>query len=308
MKGNMGSMKHTGIVAALAVIAGLMIAAEKENGGEGDSQDMAKRKQGGGEIRLIVRADDMGVCRAANEACIKAYREGIVRSVEVIVPGAWFPEAAKLVNENPGLDVGVHLCLTSEWELCKWRPLTGGKSLVDENGYFYPMTGQMRGRPANTGFLDARPKIEEVEKELRAQIEMGKKHIKNLTHLSVHMGTATATGELRKLSERLAEEYKLALESKGAKGVRGFGGSGQSGEEKEKSLVAALEKLEAGLWVLVEHPGLDTPEMRGLGHAGYWNVASDREGVTRAFTSEKVKKVIERRGIRLVSYGDVKGE
>jgi hypothetical protein len=29
-----------------------------------------------------------------------------------------------LLNENPGLDVGVHLVLTSEWNDIKCRPLT----------------------------------------------------------------------------------------------------------------------------------------------------------------------------------------
>jgi len=46
--------------------------------------------------------------------------------------------------------------------------------------------------------------------------------------------------------------------------------------------------------------------MRALHHPGYENVAADRQGVTAAWTSEKVKGVIARREIKLVSYGDVK--
>lgn len=99
-----------------------------------------------GEIQLLVRADDMGVAQAVNEACIQSYREGIVRSVEVIVPGPWFLDAVRLLQENPELDVGVHLALTSEWERVKWRPLTHAPSLVDADGYFRPMTRQ---RPEN---------------------------------------------------------------------------------------------------------------------------------------------------------------
>ena len=45
----------------------------------------------------------------------------------------------KMLKENPGLDVGLHLVITSEWENVKWRPLTHCPSLTDENGYFYPM-------------------------------------------------------------------------------------------------------------------------------------------------------------------------
>jgi hypothetical protein len=35
------------------------------------------------------------------------------------------------------LDVGVPL--TSEWENIKWRPLTHAPSIVDEDGYFFPI-------------------------------------------------------------------------------------------------------------------------------------------------------------------------
>jgi chitin disaccharide deacetylase len=41
--------------------------------------------------------------------------------------------------------------------------------------------------------------------------------------------------------------------------------------------------------------------MKGVGHEGYENVAYDREGVTRAFTSAAVKKVIAERNIKLIS-------
>src|SRR5262245_64767970 len=95
-----------------------------------------------GEIRLLVRADDMGVAQSVNEACIKSCKEGIARSVEVIVPGPWFLDAVRLLKENQDIDVGVHLALTSEWERVKWRPLTNAPSLVDADGYFRPMTRQ----------------------------------------------------------------------------------------------------------------------------------------------------------------------
>ena len=57
--------------------------------------------------------------------------------------------------------------------------------------------------------------------------------------------------------------------------------------------------------MLLEHPAFDTPEIRAIGHKGYENVAEDRAAVTKAFTSERVKKVIVERGIRLMSYGEV---
>jgi predicted glycoside hydrolase/deacetylase ChbG (UPF0249 family) len=255
-------------------------------------------------IELLVRADDLGAAKAMNDASIQCYRDGIVRSVEVIVPGPWFLDAARLLEENPGLDAGVHLTLTSEWDGCKWRPLTHAPSLVDADGYFRPMTRQRRDFPPGTGFLDANPSLAEVEAELRAQIAAAKKRIPRVSHVSSHMGAATATPELRAITARLAEEHGLRVEDSGLKGLRGF--EGTTGDERERSLVALLEKLEPGRWLLVEHPGFDTPEMRGLGHEGYRDVAAHRAAVTAAFTSAKVKKAIEARGIRLIGYGDLK--
>jgi len=259
-------------------------------------------------IRLLARVDDMGVAQAVNEACIKTYTDGIARSVEVIVPGPWFPDAVRRLKEHPGLDVGIHLCLTSEWENVKWRPLTHAPSLVDENGYFFPMTRQRADFPPNTGFLDAKPKIEEVERELRAQIETIKKQLPRTSHMTAHMGTAGSSPELRALLEKLGKEYGLAPETAGVKSLRGWSGAKKSAEEKEAALVEAIAKLEPGTWMLVEHPGFDVAEMRAMGHKGYENVAEDRAGVTLALTSPKVKKAIQDRGVKLIGYPDLKAK
>jgi len=256
-----------------------------------------------GEIRLIVRGDDIGSSHAANVACIRSYREGIVRSVEVMAPCPWFNEAVKMLNANPGLDVGVHLTLTSEWENIKWGPLTHAPSLVDEQGNFYPMVWANKNFGPNTSLKEAKSRIEEVERELRAQIELAVKKIKNVSHLTGHMGFAGASPEIRAVVDKLAAEYKLPVRLEGAKSPPRLGRQ-KTAEEKEAAFVKMLEGLQEGLWLFVEHPGLDTPEMRAIGHKGYEDVAADRDGVTKMFTSEKVKAVIKRRGIKLVSYAD----
>ena len=248
------------------------------------------------EIKLVVRADDIGSSHAANLACIQSYREGIARSVEVMVPCPWFNEAARMLRENPGYDVGVHLTLTSEWANYKWGPITQAPSLVDSSGYFFA---------TNRDFLAAKWNIHEVEKELRAQIELAGKQIPQVSHLSSHMGTPTSTPELQALVRKLAAEYKLPIETPGAQWFRWPADNSTTAEQREAALVKALEELKPGIWILVEHPGLDTDEMRAIGHEGYWNVAAHRDGVTGSFTSERVKEVIKARNIQLTSYGDM---
>lgn len=257
------------------------------------------------EIELLIRGDDIGSSHSANVACIQSYKQGIMRSVEVMVSAPWFNEAVKMLNDNPGLDVGVHLCLTSEWENVKWGPLTEAPSLVDAHGHFFPTTRQRKDFPPHTGFQEANPKIDEVEKELRAQIELAVKTIKNVTHLTCHMGTANSTPALKALVQKLAKEYSLPVNAPGTKRAGGFGGSHTTPEEKVAAMIDILENLKPGRYLFVDHPGLDTPEMRSIGHDGYWNVAADRDGVTKAFTSEKVKAVIKKRSIKLINYGDL---
>jgi predicted glycoside hydrolase/deacetylase ChbG (UPF0249 family) len=82
------------------------------------------------EIRIVFRADDIGSSHTANLACIDAYKNGVARSVEIMVPCAWFLEAVKMLKEVPGYDVGIHLTMTSEWENIKWGPITNAPSLA----------------------------------------------------------------------------------------------------------------------------------------------------------------------------------
>jgi predicted glycoside hydrolase/deacetylase ChbG (UPF0249 family) len=257
-------------------------------------------------IRLLVRADDLGAALAVNEASMKTVDSGIARSVEVIVPGPWFRDAVERLRGRDDIDIGVHLTLTSEWERVRWGPISQGvPSLVDLEGKFFPMTSQRADFPPGTGFLECGWKIEEVERELRAQIELARKELPKVTHLSAHMGTATANRELRELVDRLAKEYELPIRFEGLQSLRGFGGAAADAATKEAKLVELLEALGPGTWLIVEHPGFDNDEMRAMGHKGYENVAADRDGVTRAFTSARVREVIERRGIELIGYDDL---
>lgn len=258
------------------------------------------------EILLLVRSDDMGVAHAVNQACLLTVTDGIARSIEVIVPGPWFLEAAEMLNQHPDIDVGVHLDLTSEWSRVKWGPVSKNvPSLVDANGHFFPMTRQRPEWPPHTGFLDSDWKIGEVERELRAQIELALRHLPTVSHLSAHMGTATSTPQLQSLVEHLGQEYGLATRLPNLKRAGRFGDKDDPPAEREAAMLRLIDRLTPGLWMLVEHPGLDTAEMRAIRHDGYENVAADRAAVTHVFTSDKVREAIARRKIRLVSYADV---
>jgi len=257
------------------------------------------------EIYLLVRADDIGSFHAANVACIESYQNGIARSVELMAPCAWFPEAVEMLAENPGCDVGIHLVLTSEWSMVKWRPLTNCPSLVDKDGYFFPMVWKNDNFPSNRSISEADWKIEEVEQELRAQIEVSLKYLPHISHLSNHMGFTSLDPKLKELVKTLAKEYKLDTETNNLDRFPGWGRDAKP-EERIDKFCENLEKLKPGKYLFIEHPAYDTQEMKTVGHKGYENVGLDREWVTRVFTSEKVKQVIQKKGIKLISYGDLR--
>ena len=265
----------------------------------------AQHEHSVGEIRLIVRGDDMGSSHTVNEACIRCYSEGIMRSVEVMVPTPWYPEAVRMLKEYSELDVGVHLTLTSEWEGCKWGPVTHAPSLCDRRGHFLPMTSQRADFPPGTGFLQSSYRLEEVEAELRAQIEIALEDIPQVSHLSSHMLTPVASPDLLEITQKLSREYRLPMEHEGVQSAGHLDGQEANAEQKEAILLQILDRLTPGTWLLVDHPGWDTSEMRALGHIGYEHVAEERAAVTCAFTSEKVKKRIRERGIYLISYADL---
>lgn len=254
-----------------------------------------------GPVRLIVRGDDIGSSHAANLACIESYRSGIVRSVELMVPCPWLPEAIRLLKENPGLDVGVHLVLTSEWEGMKWRPLTSAPSLVDADGFFFPMVWPNPNLPPRSSIKESTWKLAEVEQELRAQIELARRHLPRISHLSAHMGFTGLDPALADLVKRLGAEYHLATEADNT-GVKRFPGWGRArtADERIEAFIRNLKTLEPGTYLFVEHPGLDTPELRAIGHKGYEDVATDRAAVTRVFTSPAIRQAIDDLGIELV--------
>lgn len=254
-------------------------------------------------IKLIVRADDIGSTHAANVACIKSYKEGIVRSVEIMVPCPWFLESAHLLRENPGLDVGVHLTLTSEWDLYKWGPITHAPTLVDSNGYFFPRQKDWQNPNAKNAFWNAGPDLGEVETELRAQIEMALDHIPQVSHLSCHMGFNSLDTSLQVLVETLAVDYNLHIDLREL-GVRHLTMKSDYASLQD-AFISALEDLQPGIWLFVEHPGLNTPEMSAIGHEGNSDVAIERNDVTRLFSSEQAKNIIEKRRIQLIGYADL---
>ena len=150
-------------------------------------------------------------------------------------------------------------------------------------------------------------KIEDVEKEFRAQIELGLKLLPSISHLSYHMGCTSLSKDVKALTQRLAEEYKIPVTPNDEQFIGvGYVGAHKTSEQKKQSFTAMLEKLEPGkTYIFVDHPGIDDAELRAIAHIGYEDVATDRQGVTDVFTDPTIKRLIKEKGIRLITYRDL---
>ncbi len=151
----------------------------------------------------VVHADDIGMCHSANEGAFEALENGPATCGSVMVPCPWFAEAAAWIRERPGLDIGVHLTLNAEWAHYRWGPVAGRSavpSLLDDEGFL----------PRTVPEVHANARPEEVEVELRAQIDAALEAGIDVTHLDSHMGTVLMP-PLSEVYVRLAEEYRLPL-------------------------------------------------------------------------------------------------
>ncbi len=137
------------------------------------------------DARLVIfHADDLGMCRGSNHAFLDLSAAGIVKSGSIMLPCAWAPEMLQLCCDNPALDVGVHLTLTSEWPAYRWGPLTTcdrTSGLVDDAGFFWPATQVVEER------LDVAAAVAELRAQIGATLDAGV----DITHLDSHMGVVT---------------------------------------------------------------------------------------------------------------------
>ena len=100
---------------------------------------------------LIVNADDYGMCHAANTAVAELFECGWLKSSTIMMPCPCAEEAVKFSVAHPEYAIGVHLTMTSEWRDYRWKPLTDGKTLVDEDGYMWRESKQVEKSQARGG-------------------------------------------------------------------------------------------------------------------------------------------------------------
>lgn len=263
---------------------------------------------------LIIHADDLGCAHAENAASFEAMKKGVVNSGSIIVPSPWFMEVVNEYKKNPHFDLGIHLAVTSEWRDYKWGPVSPidkVKSLVNKYGYFYSSVDSV--------VMFAKPKelALEMENQIKKCLALGL----DITHLDSHMGWAFNNAKFHDIYVKLSQKYKLPILY--SKDIPAFLKNtklkynywldnivGASPNHYPDSMnifyINFLKDLRPGIHELIVHTAFDNAEMQAVcvDHP-LWG-ALWRQKDTDFVMSEEAKMIIKERGIRLVTWREIR--
>jgi predicted glycoside hydrolase/deacetylase ChbG (UPF0249 family) len=273
---------------------------------------------GAGTTVAVVHADDVGMSHAANVGAFEAMEQGAVTCGSLMVPCPWFTEAAAWATDGRVVDLGVHLTLNAEYDVYRWGPVAGRSavpSLVDDAGHLFLTSREVVERAT----------VEDVETELRAQIDAALAAGVDVTHLDSHMGTVLHA-KFVDVYLGLATEYDLPVFL--PRGVNGFEddervsawaadvaaraeGMGQAvfdgydadsldfepgtGEEHNRRRIAGLAP---GLNYLICHPAKDGDELSAITDTAHQRDAERRFYGSNAGSAALAESGVETIGMR----------
>lgn len=264
---------------------------------------------------LIMHADDLGLSHSANAASMEAFETGAISSSSIMVPCPWFSEIAEYASAHPEFCWGLHLTLTSEWKHYKWDGVASSgdiSSLLNDQGYFYDKV---------VDFV-SNAKLDEVEIELRAQIEKALNAGVPVTHLDSHMGSLFASPELFAIYVRMGKEYQLPVMMPGPMippswKVDSLAGPisypldqlimmGQKAPDWQEMYDEMVDKVKPGLNEIIVHLGYDDAEMKAImvDHPDFG--ASWRQKDLDYVRSKHYQNKLKENNIHVVSWRDVR--
>jgi chitin disaccharide deacetylase len=263
---------------------------------------------------LIIHADDLAVAHSQDAASFDALDLGAVTSASIMVPCPWLTEVADYAKAHPDADLGLHLTLTSEWKTYRWGPVASEvPSLLDSSGYFW----------SDGGVAAQHLKADEVEREIRAQIERAMAMGVHPTHLDSHMGVLFARPDLFGVYIKVAHKYKLPfLAVRSADAPPAMLSQLSDKDIVVDSVVGAspailpadwgkfyadtIKNLKPGLTEMIVHLGHDDAEMQAImtDHPDFGSAWRQRD--YDVVTSAEFKKELQDNQIVLVRWKDLK--
>ncbi|MCS7079087.1 MAG: ChbG/HpnK family deacetylase [Chloracidobacterium sp.] len=287
--------------------------------------------------RLIVNADDFGMCVGVNTGVIRAHQSGVVTSTTLMANGAAFDDAVARARDCPTLGVGVHLVLLGGPPVAPpaaVRSLLGpDETMPNDFGVFLRRLVRRELKPT------------EIEVEFRAQVEKVLAAGLQPTHFDSHKHTH-AHPLVLDVMLRVAEAYGVRYIRRPYERLTFVSTTGlRLGEVvtfiKQKVSALALVRYETVFHARLRTTGLRAPDaFFGFAHTGLLNPAllcyvlrllpvgvselmchpSDWDDTLRryptrlkearvrelaALTDARVRAEIKRRNIQLVNFSDL---
>ena len=258
---------------------------------------------------LILNCDDLGMHEAVNTAIFDSIENGVATSCSLMVPCPGAAHAMRLLRERPHIPFGLHLTLIRDKRSYVWGP---SSPKADVPSLLDPDTGELfTDEPVNRDRMLAQARIEDVERELRTQVNAALDGGLSPTHLDWHCLGDGGRGDIFDLGLALADEYGLAARvwlDDGCQKARSLGRPAVDGtwldsfgvdvEGKPQTYERLLRALPQGLSEWAVHPAVATPDWQAIEPSG-WRV---RQSDHAFLTSDRAREVLAEEAIHVVGY------
>lgn len=256
-------------------------------------------KKLGATKALIINGDDFGYSDDINAGILRGFKEGIITSSSLMMPSKSLKGALKIIAENPGLDVGVHLVLAQDApnDPGPLSPAEKVPTLVGPDGLF-----------PTTIVPIARAGKDQILMELTAQLDAALAAGVDVTHFDCHKGFYhNYDPKMLKIILGLAAKYRLPIRWQGsssdpalsAKGIitpdhlTTIDIQGPLAPKKEK-LLKMINNLPDGITEIILHPAEGDP------------AKSDRATLLALALDPDIKAAIQKNAIRLIGYRELR--
>ena len=288
--------------------------------------------------RLIINADDFGYTSGVNRAIVEAHTRGVVTSSTLMATGAAFAEAVHVLKAVPRLSIGCHIVLIDGVPVL---PSAQIPSLTEPNG---PSRFRDGLKTFAVRALSGRMNPDEIEAEASAQIGKLRSAGISVSHFDAHKHThlfpnilrpllraAAANGvravrnpfgprlplrsnqllarpnlwtryaELHVLN-RFAARFRKAVDHEGFSTPDGSLGVEVTGSLDENLFHAIARSIPEGTWEFVCHPGYNDADLQGANT----RLRESRETELRVLTLPAARDLLEKDGVELISYRDLR--
>lgn len=279
--------------------------------------------------KVVINADDFGLCEGVNKGIVKAHTEGLLTSAGMMANMPCADEAAAMARALPGLGIGVHLNLTEGKPLCR-----DGRTdcLLDSTGRFKFRPGQLSW----LSFISIKAR-NAIRAELQAQIQWVFDHGIRPTHFDSHKHIHCFPVIFRIVSE-LAKQYGVSAirwpleRQRFSDGLWPAPGKKELAHSRTIGIMARVNRYQNAAYfktsdfIGIAHTGRisvafleafarhhSSPATEIMTHPGFQEgldrvrtrLVKEREYELNALCSEQAKSSFRQAGIQLVHYGQL---